>query len=654
MILASAGAETGAGQAPAVQPGPQAPAIHMPVPLGARRGTVLDLALTGSNLAEPTELWTSFPARVTIPTDQNNGKDNNKLRVQLEVPADAPLGFQHLRLATTRGMSNFRLFCIDDLTQVMENESNHTQSTAQAVPIPAVVVGRAETERSDYFRVHVQAGQRVSFEVLGRRLGSPLDPQITLYNGGTGRELPGGHNNDAPGLQTDCRLTYTFAEADDYLVEIRDTLWRGGEDFWYRLRIGDFPCATTPLPVAIRRGSQRQVSFAGPTLQGVAPIVVAAPSDQSIEVISLAPRGSNGLYGWPVTLAVSDEEEALEQEPNNDSAHAQRLAVPAGVSGSFQTAGDIDCFLFTGRKGQRYEIDVQTHELGSPTEVYMVLKDAKGNQVAASNPMAPAAHIDFTAPTDSDFTVQLEDLLYASGPDETYHLRIRPYSPSFDLSVGIDRFAVAPGGFLPIHVAAVRHDYGGPIDVRVVGHPDLTGQATIPAGQPGTTLYLGASSETPPGAYVVRLVGSATIANKVVIRSANLQPVISQNLAGLAFPPPNLLNDVAIAVLDKPPFTLAATADPIEGKRGGALAVTLRADRAAGFQDEITLAPDGLPANVSAAAKNFGKGQKETQVQLTAPANAPAGRFVISFTGKAKYKNREIAVTARPVSLILK
>ena len=26
----------------------------------------------------------------------------------------------------------------------------------------------------------------------------------------SGRELPGGHSNDAPGLQTDARLTYTF------------------------------------------------------------------------------------------------------------------------------------------------------------------------------------------------------------------------------------------------------------------------------------------------------------------------------------------------------------------------------------------------------------------------------------------------------------
>src|SRR5215470_14184104 len=94
-------------QPPAVATNPQAPTLNMPAPMGMQRGTKLDLTLTGTNLNEPTGLWTSFPAKVTIPTDNNNGKDGGKLRVQLEVPADAPLGFHSLRLATSRGMSNF-------------------------------------------------------------------------------------------------------------------------------------------------------------------------------------------------------------------------------------------------------------------------------------------------------------------------------------------------------------------------------------------------------------------------------------------------------------------------------------------------------------------------------------------------------------------
>src|SRR5690606_2704846 len=103
--------------------------------------------------------------------------------------------------------------------------------------------GRADAETTDYFKVKVKAGQRLSFEVLGRRLGSAFDPEITLFND-KGRELPGAYSNDAPGQQTDPRLSYTFKEAGEYVVGIRDVSYKGGPDFFYRLRIGDFPLAT--------------------------------------------------------------------------------------------------------------------------------------------------------------------------------------------------------------------------------------------------------------------------------------------------------------------------------------------------------------------------------------------------------------------------
>src|SRR5262245_47708212 len=70
----------------------QTPTLNPPFPLGIQRGTSLDLTLTGTNLAETTNLLVSFPAKVAIPTENNNGKDNAKLLVHLEVPKDAPMG----------------------------------------------------------------------------------------------------------------------------------------------------------------------------------------------------------------------------------------------------------------------------------------------------------------------------------------------------------------------------------------------------------------------------------------------------------------------------------------------------------------------------------------------------------------------------------
>jgi hypothetical protein len=655
----------GRSQKPAGGPAnPQAPTLAVTTPLGLQRGSSIELTLTGKNLAEPTGVWTSFPAKVTFPTDNDNGKDKAKLRVHLEVSQDAPIGFHSLRLATARGISNFRMVCIDDLPPVEEADNNRSQAAAQAVPVPCVVVGRVAPELSDYFKIQVQAGQRLTFEVLGRRLGSALDPQLSLYDAQTGRELPGGHSNDAPGLQTDPRLTYTFKEGGDYVLEVRDVMYRGGADYGYRLRIGDFPCATSPLPMAARRGSQRMVHFAGPSVDTVAAVEVAVPNDPTVDTIWLTPKASNGLHGWPVALAVTDLEELLEQEPNNEPAKANRVAVPSAMTGRFLESGDVDTYVFTAKKGQRFTLEAHTHELHSPTEVYMVLKDSKGAQLAALTPAGPP-RLEFTAPADGDFFVTLEHLLYWSGPAETYRLTITPREPGFELALAAERYDIPQGGVTALGLLLTRRDYSGPIEVSVVSPAGVTGQVTIPAGQPALAnkqaaaaqpaaqLFLTAAPDLPLRPYEIRIQGRATIDGKPVVAYASARTPVSQSLANLPYPPRQLHKQVGLAVTEKPPFTLVAKLDQPEGTRGSPIPVTITATRTAGFEEAIALTAIGLPANVTPALKSIPKGQSEAKVQLNAAANAGLGQFTISFSGKGKFQDKEYTVTALPVSLVL-
>lgn len=648
---------------PPVKPNPQAPTLGVAVPLGMQRGTALDLTLTGTNLAEPTALWTSFPAKVTIPTDNKNGTDQTKLLVRLEVPKDAPIGFHTIRLATTRGMSNLRIFCIDDLPQVMKVDSNRSISSAQTVPIPCVVVGRADPEVTDYFKLSVKAGQRVSFEVLGRRLGGPFDPQISLHDGKTGRELPEAYSNDAPGLQTDSRLTYTFKEAGEYVLEIRDVMYRGGPDFWYRLRIGDFPCATTPYPLAIKRGTKAAVHFTGPSVEGVAPVEVSAPSDPTADTLWIAPRAANGLFGWPVALTVSDLDETVEQEPNNDIAHANRLAISSAITGRFLEKGDLDYYVFSAKKGQRLQIQGESLEYYSPTLLDMTVNDAKGNQLAASNPQAnhpDDQRIDFNPPADGDYYLMVKHLTDWGGPSEVYRLKITPYQPGFHLTVGLDRFDTAPGRSVEIPIQTLtRRDFDGPIEISVAGHPGITGQTVInakpptPPNQPAGKLTLSVKPDVPMGPYFVRIQSKATINGKPVIVDADVTPSIKEELAGLPFPPRDLLHPVALAVTEKPPFSLLAKVDSAESLRGVPVPLTITAERAPGFSEEIDLTASGLPANVTLPGLKIAKGQNEVKGQLSAAANAPVGQFSIRFIGKSKVSFKEFHVTSSPANLVL-
>lgn len=642
--------------APVNTPNPLAPTLALSAPVGMQRETSLEITLTGTNLAEPTGVWTSFPAKVTIPTDMNNGKDASKLRVRFEVGKDAPLGFHTIRVATTRGISNFRPFCVDDLPQLLEVDTNRNKTTPQVVPVPCVVVGRADAEVSDYFKITVAAKQRLSFDVIGRRLGSAFDPQLTLFDVRTGRELPGGYSNDAPGCQTDPRLTYTFPTAGEYLVEIRDVQYRGGADFYYRLRIGDFPCATTPIPMAAKRGSKVSVTFAGTSVESARPVEVTTPSDPGQTSVNVTPLGANGLPGWPVLLALTDHEELVEQEPNNDPAKAMRLPIPCGVTGRFQSKGDVDHFVFAAKKGQRYFLTVKTLEYGSPTEVYMTLKDSKGAQIAVSNPAAAppvSQRLDFTAQADGDYVLGVEHLHYWGGPAESYHLTVEPYHPSVDLTLQLDRFDVPPGAGTLVFVQATPVDYVGPIELKVVGPPGLAGQATIPAGQTSTLLHLKANPEMSPGPHAITVQGTVSIPGAPRTVVANARATTIATLAGLPFPPLSLPQQIGAAVIEKSPFQLAVKFETLGAVRGLPATLLVSATRAPNFSEEIALAALALPANVAVALKPIPKGANEVKLQLTPAANAALGQFLFGITGKTKHNAKDYAGSSSPVELVV-
>lgn len=657
LFLTAAGAEAQLPPAP-----PQFPTIALPFPMGAQRGTTLDLTLTGGNLADPTVVWTSIPgAKVTIPTDNNNGKDNAKLRVLIEVPKEAPVGVHALRLATPRGPSNLRLFCVDDLPQVVSDGKNKgtgwNKVTPQALPIPCVVAGTVSAESSDWYKITVQAGQRLSFDVIGRRLGAALDPQMAIIDARNGKEVA--FSNDALGLQLDPRITHTFKEAGDYLIEIRDVTYKGGPDFAYRLRVGDFPCATTPIPMAAKRGSTVQVNFAGTMVENVPAVAVTVPADPTLENVWVTPKGANGLHGWPVSLLVSDLDEVVEQEPNNEPAKANRIPVPGAVTGRFQDKGDIDHFLLPLKKG-RYLISAHSIELGSPAEVFMTLKDAKGADVLKTDPQK-APTLDFTAPADGDYTLAVEHLLNSFGPVETYRVTVEPYEPGFSVPLLLDRAGVPQGSTGTLAIGApVRRDYTGPITLTVVGAPGITGSAVLAAGaaapqpnQPAALLFLSTGPETPLGLNTVRVECKATINGKEVRHFATARPAIVAALSGLPFPPRDLDTPVAVAVTEKPPFTLAVKFDQPETLRGTAAAVTVTATKVPGFDEEIALAPLGLPQNVAPALKNIPKGMNEIKVTLTPAAGVPLGDYPVTVSGKSKFMNKEFNVIGTPAPLVV-
>ncbi len=200
-------------------------------------------------------------------------------------------------------------------------------------------------------------------------------------------------------------------------------------------------------------------------------------------------------------------------------------------------------------------------------------------EIAKSDPQQPPPgdqRIAFTAPQDGDYLLEVQHLTYAGGPSEAYHLSIAPTVAGFDLSMGLDRYDLAPDSFVAINLVVNRRGYAGPIEVSAKGtphggamrDPQLVGSTTIKEGQTSGTLLVTATPGAALGPYELSLIGKAVIDSRLVSHPVSVSSAVNAGLSGLTFPPLQLNTQIAIAVKEKAPFAIAAHMDPPEAVPG--------------------------------------------------------------------------------------
>lgn len=652
-VLSPGGLPVASGQPKAlvVPPAPQAPTLTTPVTLGAKRGGAVELTLSGTNLDAPLAVLLGGPGKATVvPLPK---PDPAQLKVKFELPADTPVGLYPLRVATAAGVSNLRPFLVDDLDGVAETEANRSKDTPQDIPLSCSVGGRTDAESSDYFRVKVPAGRRVAFEVVARRAGSPLDPIVVLHDAKTKREMVDRYADDTPGLQGDCRLVHTFPEDSEVLVEVRDTTYRGGPDFFYRLRVGDFPGATTAFPLAVQRGRATPVGFAGPGAEDIPLVAVEAPTDPAVLAVNVAPKRAGGTSGWPVPVRLTDDPQGVEEEPNDDPAKANRVPVPGGVSARFGGKNDRDHFVIAGKKDRKLALVVQTYELNAPTEVLVKVLDAKGAELVKSDPQKVPVRVEFTPPADGDYRIACEHLNYLSGPNEVYHLAVKPVAADVDVTLALDRYEAPAGGGTAVAVATVnrQNGYAGPVELSVAGSDALSGRVVVPAGQTQALVPVWVREWARPGAYPFVVKATITADGRPVEKFGTITELVKAGFGGLPNPPPELLTGCVLGVADKPPFAVAFAPEPLVLEKGKAATLAATVTRAGGFDGDVGFAPLSLPPNVTVAAKPAPKGQPAGSVALTAAPNAAVGPAQVLIRATAKIGGKDYAITPPPVAI---
>jgi hypothetical protein len=573
--------------------------------------------------------------------------------VLLEVTIDpnAKPGNRELRLRTATGLTNPMIFQVGLLPEVRELEPNDrpghpeppevrrltrdpdTLDKADPIKLPVLVNGQIMPGDVDRFRFRAGKGQRLVIQVQARSLIPYLadavpgwfQATLALYNA-RGKEVA---YVDDYRFNPDPVLFYQVPEDGDYEMEIHDALYRGREDFVYRIAVSEQPFITRMFPLGGPSGVRTVASIAGWNLPRTRLPLNTQPGGEAIRHTAL---NQGKQLSNTVPYAVDTLPECNEVESNDTIKSAEQINLPKIINGRIEKPGDVDVFGFQGRAGDKIAAEVYARRLHSPLDSLLRLTDASGRVLAWNDDHVIVDHYLYEnmaglltnhadsylmaeLPRDGEYFVQLSDAEDHGGPEYGYRLRISPPRPDFSVRVTPSSISMRGGGITPVTVYALRKDgFNGEIELGLkdasagVGagasaHPEQppsvvpTGGVRIPAGCDHIRMTLAAGPQSADQTVALQLEGSARIGGRTIRHPAvAADDVMQAFLYRHLVPAKELLVFVQKSRWGLSQVELVGAA-PVRIPAGGSAQVQLQAARRMSFKDiqlQLNDPPEGL------------------------------------------------------------
>ncbi len=148
------------------------------------------------------------------------------------------------------------------------------------------------------------------------------------------------------------------------------------------------------------------------------------PADAPLGICEVRAIGKYGISN-PRAFVIGSQEELIETEPNNTQQQASAVPLGTVVNGRSDSASDQDYYKITAKAGQRIIADCWAYRIDSRMDPSLVVFDASGKELGRSRDVERRDPLlDFTAPADGDYFVEVHDFLYAGSPEYFYRLAI--------------------------------------------------------------------------------------------------------------------------------------------------------------------------------------------------------------------------------------
>ncbi len=476
--------------------------------------------------------------------------------VKITISQRAVLGNREIRLNTPAGLSNPLVFQIgeyseaqarilppdDDFNRIRNSIVNPVlrippgtaDRTPVSVQLPATLNGQLLPGCVDRFRFPARKGQnlvviggaRELIPYIADAVPGWVQLSVVLLDS-HGKELV---PSDQWRLTADPVLRFEIPADDDYIVEIADALYRGRDDFIYRVRLGEIPWVTSVFPLGIRAGNRSFIELQGwnlPTSQLSLDARFTRPGVYPLEQLV-----GNSPVPNPLHFEVSWLAETIENEPNDSIEQAQPIKVPVVVNGRIDRPSDIDIFSFTGSTGATLVAETIARRLDSPVDTTLALFDSSGNQLAFNDDHEDKASgllthqadsfLTYKLPAAGKYFIQVADAQQKGGRDFGYRLRVSLPQPDFSLRIVPSMINFRPNSTQPLTVRVLRREgFAGEVELTLKDAPPgfyLDG-GLIPAGRDMALCTITAPAKL-KGPLSLKLVGTTTSGRTHVERPA--------------------------------------------------------------------------------------------------------------------------------------
>ena len=354
-----------------------------------------------------------------------------------------------------------------------------------------------------------------------------FQPVVTICDA-DGKEVA---YNDDFRFKPDPTLCFEVPKNGEYVLTINDAIYRGREDFVYRVTLGEVPCLTSIFPLGGRVGEETKLQIEGWNLDGAKANTPAPSAKAGIHWVT-ARKGNKVSNRVPFALDTLPE--CFDKESNNDLAGAQKVKLPTIVNGRIDQSDDWDVFRIEGKAGETIVAEVHARRLDSPMDSMLKLTDAKGNVLAFNddhedpgvglNTHHADSYVMFELPADGPYFVHLGDTTRSGGKEYAYRLRISRPRPDFAL-----RAVPAAGGIRSksggaATVYAIRKDgFDGDIMLTLQDPPEgfKSWNIKLPAGK--ETVRFGLKTDLKSTQFepvYLTIQGAARIGDKRVVHEA--------------------------------------------------------------------------------------------------------------------------------------